>query len=35
MKDKNAFLVMTAQKTYGPELATMRQTQKASAGLRI
>lgn len=35
MKDKTAFLHMTAQKTYEPELAMMRQTQKASAGLRI
>lgn len=35
MKDKTAFLHMTAQKTYEPELAMMRQMQKASAGLRI
>ena len=35
MKDKNAFLVMTAQKTYGPELATMRQTQRANVSLGI
>lgn len=35
MKDKTAFLHMTARKTYEPELAVMRRTQKASAGLSM
>ena len=35
MKDKAAFLNMTARKTYGPELAVMQRTQKAGTGISI
>ena len=35
MNDKNAFLNMTARKTYEPELAVMRHTRKESSQLRI
>lgn len=35
MKDKAAFLNMTACKTYGPELAVMQRTQKAGTGISI
>lgn len=35
MKDKAAFLNMTARKTYGPELAVMQRTQKAGTGICI
>lgn len=35
MNDKNAFLNMTARKTYEPELAVMRHTRKESSRLRI
>jgi antirestriction protein ArdC len=35
MNDKNAFLNMTARKTYDPELAVMRHTRKESSQLRI
>lgn len=35
MKDKAAFLNMTARKTYGPELAAMQRTQKAGTGISI
>ena len=35
LKDKTAFLTMTAHKTYEPELAVMRRTQKTSVGLGL
>ena len=35
MKDKNAFLNMTARKTYEPELAVMRHTRTENKGIRI
>ena len=35
MKDKNAFLNMTARKTYEPELAVMRHTRTENRGIRI
>lgn len=35
MKDKNAFLNMTARKTYEPELAMMRHTRTENRGIRI
>ena len=35
MNDKNAFLNMTARKTYEPELAVMRHTRKESSLLRV
>lgn len=35
MKDKAAFLNMTARKTYGPELAVIQRTQKAGTGISI
>lgn len=35
MKDKNAFLHMTARKTYEPELAVMRHTRTENRGIRI
>lgn len=35
MKDKAAFLNMTARKTCGPELAVMQRTQKAGTGISI
>ena len=35
MKDKAAFLNMTARKTYGPELAVMQRTQKAGTGISM
>lgn len=35
MKDKAAFLSMTARKTYEPELARMSQTNKQSSGVRL
>ena len=35
MKDKAAFLNMTARKTYGPELAVMQRTQKSGTGISI
>lgn len=35
MKDKAAFLNMTARKTYGPELAVMQRTRKNSAGIGL
>lgn len=35
MKNKAAFLNMTARKTYGPELAVMQRTQKAGTGISI
>ena len=35
MKDKAAFLNMTARKTYGPVLAVMQRTQKAGTGISI
>ena len=35
MKDKAAFLHMTARKTYGPELAVMQRTQKTGTGISM
>lgn len=35
MKDKTAFLNMTARKTYEPEIASMRKAQKASVGMSL
>ena len=35
MKDKAAFLNMTARKTYGPELAVMQRTQKTGTGISM
>ena len=35
MKDRNAFLNMTARKTYEPELAVMRHTRTENRGIRI
>ncbi|MDY4020095.1 MAG: zincin-like metallopeptidase domain-containing protein [Prevotella sp.] len=35
MKDKQAFLHLTAQKTYGPELASLQQSRQEKTGLRI
>ena len=35
LKDKQAFLHLTAQKTYGPELASLQQSRQEKAGIRI
>ncbi len=35
MKDKSAFLNMTARKTYEPEIAVMRHSRRESSGIRI
>ena len=35
MKDKAAFLHMTARKTYRPELAVMQRTQKTGTGISM